>query len=146
MQKLKLFGCFAVLKCHIFVGTRKKTKQCFRVARLFDAVAAKRGRFKTVPGSTLLCLSIFFGLTQRVLCILIIIGGVILNRHSFTYEQYCTVVGKNIILEETTYHDGNKSIKCLHCHDCDKVGGCKNKYVISRIKRCENADSAKKSG
>ena len=48
MRKLKLFGCFAVLKCHIFVGTRKKTKQCFRLARLFDAVTAKRGCFKTV--------------------------------------------------------------------------------------------------
>ena len=29
MRKLKLLGCFAVLKCHIFVGTRKKTKQCY---------------------------------------------------------------------------------------------------------------------
>ena len=56
MQKLKLFGCFAVLKCHIFVGTRKKTRQCCRLARLFDAVTAKRGRFKTVLSSTLLCL------------------------------------------------------------------------------------------
>ena len=56
MRKLKLFGCFAVLKCHIFVDTRKKTKQCCRIARLFDAVTAKRGRFKTVLGSTLLCL------------------------------------------------------------------------------------------
>ena len=58
MRKLKFLGCFAVLKCHIFVGTRKKTKQCFRLARLFDAVTAKRGLFKTVLGSTLLCLSI----------------------------------------------------------------------------------------
>ncbi|MDO4397522.1 MAG: hypothetical protein Q4C21_03835, partial [Oscillospiraceae bacterium] len=48
MQKLKLLGCFAVLKRHIFVGTRKKTKQCCRIARLFDAVTAKRGLFKTV--------------------------------------------------------------------------------------------------
>ena len=48
MQKLKLLECFAVLKRHIFVGTRKKTKQCFRLARLFDAVTAKRGLFKTV--------------------------------------------------------------------------------------------------
>ena len=52
----KAFWVLAVLKCHIFVGTRKKTKQCCRIARLFDAVTAKRGRFKTVPGSTLLCL------------------------------------------------------------------------------------------
>ena len=28
MQKLKLPLCFAVFKRHIFVGTRKKTKQC----------------------------------------------------------------------------------------------------------------------
>ncbi len=52
----KAFWVLAVLKCHIFVGTRKKTKQCFRLARLFDAVTAKRGCFKTVPGSALLCL------------------------------------------------------------------------------------------
>ena len=32
--------------------------RCFRLARLFDAVTAKRGRFKTVPGSALLCLKI----------------------------------------------------------------------------------------
>ena len=47
-MKTKAFRVLAVLKCNVFVGTRKKTKQCFRLARLFDAVAAKRGRFKTV--------------------------------------------------------------------------------------------------
>ena len=46
--KTKAFWVLAVLKCHIFVGTRKKTKQCCRIARLFDAVTAKKGHFKTV--------------------------------------------------------------------------------------------------
>ena len=45
--KTKAFWVLAVLKCHIFVGTRKKTKQCCRLARLFDAVTAKKGHFKT---------------------------------------------------------------------------------------------------
>ena len=46
MRKLKLLWCFAVLRCHVFAGTRKKTKQCCCLARLFDAVTAKRGRLK----------------------------------------------------------------------------------------------------
>ena len=65
MRKLKLLGCFAVLKHHIFVGTRKKTKQCCRIARLFDAVTAKRGLFKTVLSSTLLCLKQIFFFTAK---------------------------------------------------------------------------------
>ena len=63
-----------------------------------------------------------------------------MESHSFTYEQYCTVIGKNIIMEETTFKDGRKKLRCLHRHGCSKNGGCQNKYVIARIKRYEVED------
>lgn len=59
-----------------------------------------------------------------------------MNKHSFTFEQYCNIVDKNIILEETTYHNGNKRIKCLNIHKCNSVnGGCRNPYVIKRMEK-----------
>mgnify|MGYP003289573790 CR=1 FL=1 len=59
-----------------------------------------------------------------------------MNKHAFTYEQYCSIVGKNIILEETTYHNGNKRLRCLNFHKCDTtIGGCKNPYVIKRVEK-----------
>ena len=41
-----------------FCRYKEKNEAMLSLARLFDAVTAKRGLFKTVPGSTLLCLSI----------------------------------------------------------------------------------------
>jgi hypothetical protein len=65
-----------------------------------------------------------------------IFGEIFLNKHSFTYEQYCNIVGKNIILEETTYHNGNKKLRCLNHHKCRiSNGGCNNTYVIKRIEK-----------
>ena len=57
-------------------------------------------------------------------------------KHSFSFEQYCKIVDKNIVLEETTYHNGEKNLKCLNLYKCkEKFGGCKNSYVLERIKR-----------
>lgn len=60
-----------------------------------------------------------------------------MNRHSYTYEQYCNVVGKNIIIQEQTFLSGKKKIRCLHFHKykCDEAGGCQNKYVKRRIEK-----------
>ncbi|MBO5065866.1 MAG: hypothetical protein J6D06_07120 [Clostridia bacterium] len=59
-----------------------------------------------------------------------------MNKHSFTYEQYCSIVDKNIILEEITYHNGNKNLRCLNHHKCRIAnGGCNNRYVIKRIEK-----------
>ncbi len=59
-----------------------------------------------------------------------------MNKHSFTYEQYCTVVDKNIILEEITFHNGNKRLRCLNLHNCMMAnGGCKNRYILSRMEK-----------
>lgn len=59
-----------------------------------------------------------------------------MDRHSFTYEQYCCVVDKNIIIQEQNFTNGKKKVRCLHYHkyNCDKAGGCRNKYVKNRIK------------
>ncbi len=59
-----------------------------------------------------------------------------MNKHSFTYEQYCNIVDKNIILEEITFHNGSKKIRCLNLHKCrNAMGGCKNRYVIRRMEK-----------
>ncbi len=66
-----------------------------------------------------------------------------MNRHSFTYEQYCNIVGKNVVIEEQTFHSGKKKIRCLHYHkyNCNEMGGCRNKYVRQRIeKSVENTE------
>ena len=39
-----------------------------------------------------------------------------MNRHSYTYEQYCNIVGKNVIIQEQTFLSGKKKIRCLHFH------------------------------
>lgn len=58
-----------------------------------------------------------------------------MDRHSFTYEQYCNVVGKNVIIEELTFHNGRKKVRCLHSYRCKDQGGCTNKYVLRRIEK-----------
>ncbi len=64
-----------------------------------------------------------------------------MNKHSFTFEQYCTIIGKNIILEETTYHNGSRKIRCLHSHKCEnESGGCINPYVIKRIEKAKEGN------
>ena len=50
-----------------------------------------------------------------------------MKKHSRTYEQYCWVLEKNIVFEETTFHNGTQEIRCTHDKDC---GGCKNKNLL----------------
>ena len=58
---------------------------------------------------------------------------ILLDKHTFTYEQYCSVVGKNIIILETSYYNGKKKLKCLNLHKCKKeIGGCKNKFILQK--------------
>lgn len=59
-----------------------------------------------------------------------------MNQHSFTFPQYCSIVDKNIILEETTFHNGNKKIKCLNMHNCKSLmGGCRNTIILRRMEK-----------
>ena len=58
---------------------------------------------------------------------------IVVDKHSYSYEQYCSIVKKNIIILETSYYDGNKKIKCLNHYKCKKeFGGCKNKFVLAK--------------
>lgn len=63
-----------------------------------------------------------------------------MDRHLSSFEQYCTVVGRNIILQETTYHNGAKAIRCLNLHNCENIGGCKNKFVLARVGKAEKRE------
>ena len=71
-----------------------------------------------------------------------ILQEVLMNRHSFTYQQYCPVVDKIVIIEELTFLSGRKKIRCLYYHKCNckEMGGCKNKYVKRRIEAVEKKE------
>ena len=63
----------------------------------------------------------------------------ILDRHIFSYEQYCSVVEKNIVLQESSYYDGKRKLRCLNHHKCKKeLGGCKNRFVLRKQEMNEN--------
>jgi len=55
-----------------------------------------------------------------------------LKKHFNSYEQYCCVLEKNIIMQETVYHNGTKSIVCTNLPYCEDIGGCKN-AVLRRL-------------
>ncbi len=70
-----------------------------------------------------------------------------MDRHSNTYEQFCWVKQKNIIMEETVYHNGKRKIICTCFSECEKAGGCLNKGLCrlwSKQKsvkdKCNNAE------
>ena len=47
-----------------------------------------------------------------------------MKKHSNTYEQYCGVLDKNIVIEELIYHNGQKARKCTNAAACGVAGGC----------------------
>ena len=53
--KTKAFWVLRSFKMPYFCRYKEKNEAMLSLARLFDAVTAKRGLFKTVPGSTILC-------------------------------------------------------------------------------------------
>ena len=48
----------------------------------------------------------------------------------FTYEQYCTFLGKNIIVEEIFCDNGKRKIVCTNTKCYKKENGCKNKLRL----------------
>ena len=56
-----------------------------------------------------------------------------MEKHVRVYEQYCSVIGRNTIVERTVYHNGRESVRCLGSSDCLKSGGCKNRILAERI-------------
>ena len=67
---------------------------------------------------------IFFGKLQYT-----IVRGDMMESHSKTYEQFCWVKGKNIVMEETVFHNGLRRVICTSICDCENKGGCKNKSL-----------------
>ncbi len=65
-----------------------------------------------------------------------------MSRHSFTYEQYCNIIGKNVVIEELSFLNGKKKIRCLHSYKCTQRGGCTNPYVLRKIQNALEKNNA----
>lgn len=44
------------------------------------------------------------------------------------FEQYCSVVGKNVIMEEQR-ENGIRKLHCMNEIHCRTADGCKNHYI-----------------
>ncbi len=71
----------------------------------------------------------------------------IMDSHSKTYEQFCFVKQKNIIMEETVFHNGKRKIICTNLNECNNCGGCRNSVLCSLWKndkivqdKCKNGE------
>ena len=71
-----------------------------------------------------------------------------MDRHSKTFEQFCHVKQRNIIMEETVYHNGKRKIICTNLSECESCGGCKNNSLIklwtgdnNDMDKCKNVES-----
>ncbi len=74
-----------------------------------------------------------------------------MNSHSKTYEQFCWVKQRNIVMEETVFHNGEREVVCTNLSECNSCGGCRNKSLCklwSKIKKdgyCFNGEETGKS-
>lgn len=50
-----------------------------------------------------------------------------------TYEHYCPVIQKNIIIKETSGNENSKINTCLNSYECGCEGGCRNTLFCSEI-------------
>ena len=48
-----------------------------------------------------------------------------MKNHTRAYEQYCWVRGKNVVMEETVFHNGTKAHACKSFAECQRQGGCR---------------------
>lgn len=60
-----------------------------------------------------------------------------MRSHSKSYEQYCCIVKKNIVVEETYYHDGKKKLVCTMYPQC---GQCGNKILKNNFENCKTIE------
>lgn len=58
-----------------------------------------------------------------------------MNSHSKTYEQFCWVKQRNIVMEETVFHNGEREVICTNLSECNSCGGCKNKSLCKLWKK-----------
>ena len=61
-------------------------------------------------------------------------GGDCTDSHSYTFEQYCGVVGRNVIVEETTFFNGERQLRCLSRHICGS-DVCRNAFLRKRFEK-----------
>ncbi len=57
-----------------------------------------------------------------------------MKKLSKTYEQYCCVLDKNVVVEEITYHDGKKVLRCTKQFECQT---CRNKILRDQFEKPE---------
>ena len=61
-----------------------------------------------------------------------------MESHSKTYEQFCWVKQRNIIMEETVFHNGKREVVCANLSECNNCGGCKNRSLCKLWRENEN--------
>ena len=60
-----------------------------------------------------------------------------MKSHSKAYEQYCSIMKKNVVIEETTYHDGRKVFICTMRPQCIE---CRNIILKKRFENNKNIE------
>lgn len=61
-----------------------------------------------------------------------------MNSHSKAFEQYCCIMKKNVVVEETTFHDGRRKFICTMQPQCVE---CKNKILRCRFEYEKSDDT-----
>ncbi len=62
-----------------------------------------------------------------------------MKSHSKSFEQYCCIKKRNVVIEETAYHDGRKKLRCTLYPECIR---CKNNIlkIYFETEKEESAD------
>lgn len=55
-----------------------------------------------------------------------------MDKSKKSYEQYCSVLGCNIVVEESIYN-GIRTLKCINEQNCAEFGGCKNRHIRTSL-------------
>ena len=56
-----------------------------------------------------------------------------MDRHCRVYEQFCWVLDKNVVFEQTVYHNGTNETRCVYFSECRARGGCRNRQLRGRL-------------
>ena len=65
-----------------------------------------------------------------------------MKNHKRAYEQYCWVQGKNVVMEETVFHNGVKRHTCKNFENCNREGGCRNEALFALMQKNAVDDGA----
>ncbi len=49
--------------------------------------------------------------------------------YSKAREQYCWVIGRNVVMEEQMDAQNGLRLRCMNAGACEKAGGCKNRLL-----------------